>query len=247
MAALLRRSGRQQRQRQQAERAVGRDDQISGRTSSRARPVEQQRVELVAERDVEGRNIGDHRGLRVERGAQASGPCSRVAAPRRHGCEGNRAVLRHRPDEARVAPEVERQERLPRREHRPDLLDGRRLGIDQIRVGRKAPGDLLPGLAAFGAKRLDRRAGRLDDLLVPLARRQRQRIVESAELCGDLLGEVLLLAHELGERRVVRHHAGARRRQRLLHRLPADRVREAEGLGRNLGPALGRGFRHQPI
>ncbi len=194
----------------------------------------------MAEREIERRDVGDHRSLRLQCLPQRPDLGLQLAAGRLHGGERDCAFLRDRPDEARVAAEVERQERLARRQRRLDLLDGRRFRIDQVGVGGKAPRDLLLRLGAFGAIPVDRGIDRPHAGLVTLARRQRQHVVERAELRVDLLRKVLLLAHQLRERGVLRDHAGAGRRERLLHRAAANRVREDEGLGRDI-PA---GLRH---
>ena len=77
-------------------------------------------------------------------------------------------------------------------------------------------------------------------VLVALARRQRQHIVEHAELRVDLLAQVLLVAHELGERRILGGRARARSRQRLLHRAAANGIGQAEGFGRGIAAAAWR-------
>ena len=69
-ALSSRRRGRQQPERQQAERAVGHHDQILGGLPARLDRLQQFSVELVGGRDVERRNVGDRRGLRLERLAQ---------------------------------------------------------------------------------------------------------------------------------------------------------------------------------
>jgi len=72
-----------------------------------------------------------------------------------------------------------------------------------------------------------------DRLLLPLFRRHRQRIVENPELRADLLLQILLLADEVRQRRIARRHAGARCRERLLHRVAADQVGQPERLQRD--------------
>jgi hypothetical protein len=58
---------RQQRQRQQAERAIGDDDEIFGGLPAAFDWLQQQLVEFIAELEIEGWNIRDHRRLRLER------------------------------------------------------------------------------------------------------------------------------------------------------------------------------------
>ena len=90
--------------------------------------------------------------------------------------------------------------------------------------------DLQPRFVALGALGCDCRLDLLDALLVAFARGYRQHVIQSAELGVDLFGEILLLAHEVGQCRIVGGRAGAGSGQRLLHRMAADEIGEAEGL-----------------
>ena len=131
-------------------------------------------------------------------------------------------------------PEIERQHRLAVRQCRLDLLDRRRLRRDQIGICGETLADFLSRLEPIGAQRVDRSVDRLDALVVALSRRQRQHVVQRPELSIHLLAEVLLLAHQLGQRRILGRGARARRRQRLLHRAAANGVGKAEGFGADI-------------
>src|SRR5262249_26116750 len=140
------------------------------------------------------------------------------------------AVLRHGPDETRVLPEIVGQERLAGTQRILYFVDIWRLRIDQIGIGGETPFDFLLRGLAIGTQLLDRGGGRAHRLIVALIRRQSQQIVDLAERGADLLAEILLVAHELGERRVLRYHARARIGERLLHRAAADGIGKPECL-----------------
>ena len=70
-------------------------------------------------------------------------------------------------------------------------------------------------------------------------------LLSSAELRVDLLAEILFVAHEFGQRRVLVDAAGAGRRERLLHRAAADRIRQRESVGSDVA-ARGLRIRQQP-
>ena len=125
---------RQQRQRQQPERAVGDHDQaLRGLPRGLDRP-QQQRIELMRQCHVEGWIVRQRRCLRLERFAQrAHLGLDRPGrdADRR---ERRRPVLRYGPHEAPEVAEVERQHGLTRPHGLPDPVQRRRLGIDQLGV-----------------------------------------------------------------------------------------------------------------
>ena len=152
--------------------------------------------------------------------------------------ERDRTILRNGPDETAGLPEIERQHRLAVRQCRLDLLHRRRLRLDQIGICGETLADFLSRLEPSGAQRVDRSVDRLDALVVALSRRQRQHVVQRAELSVHLLAEVLLLADQFGQRRILGGRAGTRRRQRLLHRTAANGVGKAKGFPTDVGGGI---------
>ena len=111
----------------------------------------------------------------------------------------------------------------------------RRLRIDQLRVAGETLPDLLARRRVSVAQLVDIRPQALHLRFGAFFRRRGQHIVEDAEQRIDLLLEVLVLAGELGERRVARHHARARGGKRLLHRSPPHRIGELQRLADHFG------------
>src|SRR5262245_10820827 len=82
--------------------------------------------------------------------------------------KGDGAFLRHRPYEAPLAPEIERKQRLVLAQRRPHAFNGRRLGIDEITVARKAAADLGARLVAIATCLADRGVDRPHHCLIAL-------------------------------------------------------------------------------
>src|SRR5260221_2210946 len=141
----------------------------------------------MTELQVERRNVGNHRGLRLERFAELAYLALDFTRCRADRCERHRARFRHGPDKARVASEVERQHGLALGQRRLDLVDARRLWIDQISIGWEALVDLSAGLFPVRTQFLYRGVDGLDALFVPLSGRQSEDVVEQAELRAHLL------------------------------------------------------------
>ena len=93
---------------------------------------------------------------------------------------------------------------------------------------------LLQCGVAIGAQLGDLGIDGAHGLIVALIRRQRQQIVERAELGGELLGGILLAAHQIGERRILSDHARAGIGERLLDRMAAHGVGQSKGLDRDV-------------
>ena len=138
---------------------------------------EQQRVKFVGETTLNGRNIRDHRDLRLERFAQPADFGFKVDRGHRHAGKSHLAVLGHRPDKALVLAEIVRQQRLTWPQRCFDFIDRWRLRIDHIGIGRKALVDILLCGFAVGAQFVDLRIDPADRLIVALIGRQASRLL----------------------------------------------------------------------
>ena len=114
--------------------------------------LEQQRIELVTEADVKSGNVGDHRGLRIERFAQPPDLGFQFGRGGGHRGKGNRTGFRNSPDETYIAAKIEREKGLVRTHGCGDLVHGWRFWIDQVGIGRKAAVDVVTRFLAVGAQ-----------------------------------------------------------------------------------------------
>src|ERR1700730_10959852 len=143
-----RRLGGQQRQRQQTERAVSRDDQIFRRSPVRFSRLQQRCVEIVGKVQIEGRNIGNHRGIRFERLAKLRYLGVNVAELHVYTRKLDWPVLPQHPHETVEPTKVERKQGLVRRKLLLQIggTGGRR--IHQVSVPGKLPRDVFQALRA---------------------------------------------------------------------------------------------------
>jgi hypothetical protein len=89
---------------------------------------------------------------------------------------------------------------------------------------------LLAGYGALRPQRVDLLAQLGDDFLVALLGRHAEQVVEQRQQRASLALDLLVLAGQLADRRIVAGHAYARRNERLLHGAAAHRLAEPERL-----------------
>ena len=228
------RRGRQQRQRQYTERAVGDDDETAGRLPTRLGGLEQQFIKLIRKCHVERRNVADSLDVWLQRLAQLGDLLLDLDRRCRDRGKRHRTVLRHHPGEARLAAEIERQESLVAAENRLDLVDRRRLRIDEAGVVREPPGEFRECRFVLRAHPLDLIAQLRHRLATALSRRQSQHVVEQPELGADLLGQILFAAGQIGDRGIIGGDTGGRGGKRLAHRASPQGLDETQAFGRRI-------------
>ena len=99
--------------------------------------------------------------------------------------------------------------------------------------------------AVRGLQLSDQLLAALQRCRVALVWGQRQEIVQRPDLRTDLLLEVLSLANEVGQLRILRGGAQARSGERALDRVTAHDVGKAERLFADVGPGQRRRARQQ--
>src|SRR5262249_52032243 len=115
-------------------------------------------------------------------------------------------------------------------EHPFDVIDRRRLGVDQGDIIRKLPYELLTHPLVFAAKLVELGAEVVHSLGATAFGWRGQQIVEKPEPSRDLLDQILFVTRKFGQPRMSSYGPGARLGKRILHRATTDRIGKTEPL-----------------
>src|SRR6185436_3391596 len=113
------------------------------------------------------------------------------------------AGLGHGPRETGVSSEVERNKGFVLMQSSLHIIDACRFRVGKVGVISKTLAELAPGTIALSPKLLDLLLQRLENCRITILRRQRERAIEDAQSCDELLVEILRAAREIRQSRVA--------------------------------------------
>jgi hypothetical protein len=160
--------------------------------------LQYQLVELVRGSEVESGNVGDGGGIGLQRLAQLADLGVDLGAARLDDGECRWTVLGHGPHKTAIGTDVDRQEGFVVPQSRLNLLQRRRLGIDQLSIVGEAHSNIDPHLCVLFAQLGDAVAQGRNPIVVTLCRGQGEQAVDGREVRGDALRQVLLAARQFG-------------------------------------------------
>ena len=243
LGTQFRRLGRQQGQRQVAQRPVGDDKETFGVPPPGLHRLQQLFIKRVRQREVEVGNVAQRRGIRFQRRAQPVYGFGQLVPAHVDGGKRHLAPVRDRPHVGHLLADIGGDQCLAGAQDRASLLDGRWPGVDQTGIFREPPRDLFRQRGLRNIQVVDLPAQRCHRLRVLLVGGCAEHVGEQPVERGDLLLGVLLAPRQICEVGIARRRPRPRGGERPLHRTAAGHVGDAERFRRRVesGFALQRG------